>query len=101
MNKLRKQGDSTEEIHSLCKCAKNLISALEEYLYETRDQDGEQKTALKSSLEIKTGFLKQHTRQYFYDWDSERRREKNHKIYGVCYLPEALDEMAGAMAGTG
>ena len=59
---------------------------------EKDSKESEQEIRLKSSLEIKTRFLKQHIKEHYYQWGSSDRSERVHKIHTIRYLRDALKE---------
>ena len=97
VNVLKNISSTTEKISEFHHDSKELEKQLKTYLYEIHDKDGAQKKFLKSSLEIKTRFLKQYTKYDYFDWNE--KDEKVHKIHQVPYLHKILDDWLGRWCG--
>ena len=90
INALKSNMDSDDvaEFHTL---ASRLSSLIEEYLYIKLDEKEEtgntdQSSILNNQLEVKTNWLKQHTKEYYYNWESSQKQSRSHRVTGVFYL---------------
>lgn len=87
--------DNAAGIAELHELATKLANGIEAYLFKKTDiidtnETSDQLPILNHQIEIKKSWLKQYTKEHYYNWSSEKWQARTHRITSVTYLREVL-----------
>lgn len=85
------------QIKRFCCTANKLIVGLEKYLYQQapKREGKPQEKYLNPNLKIKTRWLKQHTKQHYFDWQDKGRSERTNRVSCIKFLDEVFTQWFG------